>query len=424
MVPNPLLCSNSHVRFLLIFILSAVWIPLASAFSFVHDDPAHCSNITFHWTGGTPPFRLLIISPMQPIRNISIPDSAFNDNQGSFTTQLLFAVHNRVMFTMSDATGITAGGLTKLLTVADSQNLGCNTTSPAPDFFFSLNKDLLECKPYEFSRYDNATQPLTIQYFIPDGEFFQITAPIGDTFSWRNNLTAGTEVIFGVKDARGRSGGTSEDKVVIASDDKTCLDDDGGGGGSTNNAGAMAGGIIGGILGVFILLTLLWWFCRRRRAKAREREKFSLEDDEQPGTTRHSQLQPTPYTVEPASPTGVGGDARDRTSRWTKAQSYPASEGTYTAMSTHHGHLASPSSPERSEFAHSHARSSNSGSSDVNGPVIMHTDIAEMGHMPLELPPQYAPNRAPIRIPGMEGEGRGHVIGSTVGSSTERRRKS
>ncbi|KIM48270.1 hypothetical protein M413DRAFT_63195 [Hebeloma cylindrosporum] len=64
---------------------------------------------------------------------------------------------------MSDALGITSGGISALLTVGDSiGGNSCNTTSPAADFYFSLDTDLEECKPYPFSQYPNAVQPITI----------------------------------------------------------------------------------------------------------------------------------------------------------------------------------------------------------------------------------------------------------------------
>jgi len=131
--------------------------------------------------GGQPPFRLVILSvgplfshpiyisqsiiqPQQRLRNISIPSSAFQDNAGSFTTQLTAAKDERILLSMSDATGETAGGITEFLTVGPSANGNqCDTSKLGeffssarlefilkgrlvPDFFFSLDSDLEECR--------------------------------------------------------------------------------------------------------------------------------------------------------------------------------------------------------------------------------------------------------------------------------------
>ncbi|PPQ62829.1 hypothetical protein CVT24_000523 [Panaeolus cyanescens] len=352
---------------------------------------------TNDFLGGSPPFRLLIISvrasyyihnsplsfynqPLQPIRNISIPDSAFNSDtkEGSFTTQLLFAVHNRVMFTISDATGIAAGGLTKLLTVADSKNLGCNTTSPGTNPVIRT-----------ITRSDYNLIMFSIQYFVPGGEYFQITAPIGDTFSWRNNLTAGTEVIFGVKDAQGRDGGTSGSKVVITSNDTSCLTRKKGV--SASNTAAIIGGAVGGIVGLLLIAILLWFFLRRRRRarRALEKGKFDITYDPIGGTlTEDNALIPHPYIIEPL-PVPVG-----------PSENSFSSKSRLTVQTSSQQLVAT--SPRYSEFSHTTGNSSMytdpRASVTPSQRVIVHTDISET-EGPVELPPQYSDRRAPI--PGL-----------------------
>lgn len=68
------------------------------------------------------------------MRSASIPADAWNaqDQSGDFATILNLAQGQKVVFSMSDATGVTAGGLTDVMTVgapsAGSQS--CNTTDP------------------------------------------------------------------------------------------------------------------------------------------------------------------------------------------------------------------------------------------------------------------------------------------------------
>lgn len=63
--------------------------------------------------------------------NFTIPLNSFNNNVGNFTIpQLMLSQFQRVMFTMSDGTGLSSGGITSLFTVGDSVGrVFCNTTN-------------------------------------------------------------------------------------------------------------------------------------------------------------------------------------------------------------------------------------------------------------------------------------------------------
>lgn len=98
------------------------------------------------------------------MQNISIPATAYQGPQASFSTTLDLPQNQLVMFSMSDATGITSGGVSALMTVGPSvTGTTCNTTDPGEfpllypnalltmkntgvDFFFSLDSPLLQCK--------------------------------------------------------------------------------------------------------------------------------------------------------------------------------------------------------------------------------------------------------------------------------------
>lgn len=233
---------------------------------------------------------------------------------------------------------------------------------------------------------------LHLQYFVPNGEFFQITAPMGDTFSWRNNLTAGTEVIFGVKDSLGRDGGMSGSKVVITSGDTSCLRQKKSD--SSRNMAGIVGGVVGGLVGLLLIGSLFWFFLRRRRRARRssEKGKLDLTYDAIGGTLADdNELVPHPYIIEPlVGPTVVLSD----TASTSKSRLLPMT-------SSQHLSTTSVSSPRYSEFS---LTGSSSMYTDTRASVtpsqriIVHTDISE-AEGPVELPPQYSDRRAPI--PGL-----------------------
>lgn len=81
--------------------------------------------------------------------NISLPDSAFNDdaNTGTYSFQLTLPVTQEFLLTMSDATGFASGGTSDVLTVGSSvSGASCNTAGAKPAFTFELNSALQQCE--------------------------------------------------------------------------------------------------------------------------------------------------------------------------------------------------------------------------------------------------------------------------------------
>lgn len=112
-----------------------------------------------------------------------------------------------------------------------------------------------------------------------------LNPPPGETsFNWTANVASGTSIVFIMTDAKGRSGGSSDLKVVGTSDDSSCIDASSPH--STADAlatqtnaphatetvsvssgpkpGEIAGVVIGGIA-LMALLTLFVLFCMRRQ---------------------------------------------------------------------------------------------------------------------------------------------------------------
>jgi hypothetical protein len=193
-----------------------------NAFSFSAGPATQCDGLSLSWTGGQAPFQLLMtsVSGDSP-RNVSIPATA----QGSFSIQLPFPEGHRILLTMSDATGFGSGGTTNILTVGASvSGSTCDTTDPGVAYTFQLNTVLQQCRPYTFSGYSGATQPVTIMALIPRGQSTVLHPPVeSTTFDWLANVEAGTSMIFVMVDSQGRQGGSSDVETVGFTNDRTCL---------------------------------------------------------------------------------------------------------------------------------------------------------------------------------------------------------
>lgn len=70
----------------------------------------------------------------------------------------------------------------------------------------------------------NVTSLTYKQGVIPGGPSFQLTPPTGsNSFDWVANIKAGTSILWMFSDSQGRTGGSSDVKLVGVSDDDTCL---------------------------------------------------------------------------------------------------------------------------------------------------------------------------------------------------------
>ena len=131
-------------------LLLCLFSPVLS-FNFTYSTPSACDPFTVSWTGGFPPFRLLITPAFGVSYNISIPQNALS----SFTTTLNLNATQRFVITMSDATGFASGGISPILTatpsVSGTHNSSCYS-EPALPFTFQANLALRQCS-YVLSLY-------------------------------------------------------------------------------------------------------------------------------------------------------------------------------------------------------------------------------------------------------------------------------
>lgn len=194
----------------------------AHGFPFTHTDPTECGDMTVTWEGGSPPFRLLIVPDGQTLRNISIPDNSFDGTTGSFTTPMPWVAGTRLILSMSDATDLTAGGISNILTLGPANGATCDTTVIQADFFFSLEGNLEQCGQFPFSGYELANRPVSVFGFVPNGRHFSVEGVQDTSFSWRVTEPAGTSVFFFMTDANQRNGGVAL-REVGPSGDSSCL---------------------------------------------------------------------------------------------------------------------------------------------------------------------------------------------------------
>lgn len=308
---------------LFLYYLSSV----VNAFSFTHETPTQCDNLNISWIGGTAPFYLLLTPVYGTPHNISIPDSAFSNGQGSFSAQLAFREGQKFLITMSDGTGFGTGGNTEVLTVGSSNGGSCNTTDPGVPFFYELNSALQQCRAFTFSGYPQAIQPVTIMGIVPGGTSFVLRPPMNSaTYDWTASVYNGTTIIFLMIDSQGRQGGSSDLWTVGVSDDLSCInsnspsstmlgsptstgasptstsDNDNDNDKSSTSIAAIAGTVVGGLVFLAVAITMGLFFLKRRK-DARSHSRWDDGTDFRCHSERlHSDIDPVGPLSEQYTP--------------------------------------------------------------------------------------------------------------------------
>jgi len=349
--------------------------------------------------------------------NISIPSSAFSSGKGSFTWPTLqFHQAQQFLVSMGDATGYASGGVSTVQsTGASISGIACNTTDPGPTYSYELNSALVQCRYYNFSGYNGASQPLTILGYIPGGNVIVLHPPSGqNSYAWQDVLAAGTSVVFAMIDAQGRSGGASDILTSGTSNDNSCLNSSSpsstsGAPSATSSSSHSSGtssttiglGVLGGVVGLAIIVALIIFYFRRW---SRSQRSFSSIGAYRSKSTSHG-VQPvnlmdnpdhvsdpdpeliahvTPYSYQ-ASIAGSSNQAYSRANfddpDFAALSALPQSQSPITEMS----------------------KAQRAGVRDYNRQqrLILHTDVEDavpddQDQDVIELPPQYNERRAPI----------------------------
>ncbi|KAG2030383.1 hypothetical protein BDR03DRAFT_189902 [Suillus americanus] len=206
------------------------------AFSVTVGTPTQCDPLTISWTGGQPPFKILLTPYLEMYQNYSIPSSAFSNGKGSYSiSQLLLSAGKTFLLTMSDATGFGSGGTTNNLTVGNSvTNNNCNIPDSAPPFEYTLSP-LTQCSLSTIATINGSpVLPITIVQLIPAGQP-AVSYSNRDTFTFVVGVNAGTDLLYFVTDSEGNQGGVSGFEQVSGSGNSSCL-----GAGSPSSTGISA----------------------------------------------------------------------------------------------------------------------------------------------------------------------------------------
>ncbi|KAI6136586.1 hypothetical protein F5141DRAFT_37557 [Pisolithus sp. B1] len=217
---------------------------MANAFSLSVGAASECDPFTISWTGisivwrtpsvliligvgGENPFEIYTFPVNDTPRSYSVPSSAYNGNQGSYTIpQFPIPQGKQFVLVMSDATGFATVGTTGVITVAaPTSGSSCNTAF-LPQFYFSLTGSLDQCESYTFYDYPNAILPVYFLGIIPSGESFVLQSDVTTAeYSWTVEVQAGTAMMFSMFDIQNNTGGCSTIQTVgpSPSNDASCL---------------------------------------------------------------------------------------------------------------------------------------------------------------------------------------------------------
>ncbi|CAE6416773.1 unnamed protein product [Rhizoctonia solani] len=408
----------------------------ASAFSFSYTSPVQCDDITVSWTGGTAPFSLLVT-----------PHTTEHIDTSQRIQWYPWVIHDNTPSNWDNQSG-----------PLSPHNVRRNRCWKRWDIWHincCLDRSLQQCRPYIWSHYEGAVQPITITGLIPLGKTFILNAPRGDSYTWMTNIAAGTNVVFVVVDAQGRQGGSTDLYTVGSSDDNSCITNDSPGstaqsGTSTSistatstpsstptpasqntSATVIGSSIAGGAVFLVAAASLIWFFLIRngkRRpdeeddsmhginaSKRRGRSLDLLPDDRSAHSTAGAAVSyplPSPQTGDPLDtergrsvydpdPYVLPPPPPDAPSYFPRTPNIPEelSESGHTRV------MSNGTSTIGMSKAQAAAAASASTSTRPQGPqrFIMHTDAGELDDDDVvELPPMYTqvqPRRTPARTP-------------------------
>ncbi|KAG9095981.1 hypothetical protein FRC07_011005 [Ceratobasidium sp. 392] len=241
---------------------------IARAFNFTFQTiPAQCEELSIAISGGTPPYRLLIVpigSLLTPPEIRTIVDRNITGTSDSFTFN--YPAASQFVAMMSDATGIGTGGTSAIIAVGGGTKSDCLPSSAsAPQFYLYLDPETpTQCGSMNVSWGSGFVPPVSVYAMVIGGQ--------------------------STGDARGPGTGGSSSLLTVGPGSSACINANspsstqrppaGGintavgvtptapasnsGGGSTN-VGAIVGGVIGGVAGLIIVFLVLLFFYRRRK---------------------------------------------------------------------------------------------------------------------------------------------------------------
>ncbi|KAG9100091.1 hypothetical protein FRC06_004548 [Ceratobasidium sp. 370] len=228
--------------------------------------PAQCEELSIAISGGTPPYRLLIVpigTLLTPPEIRTIVDRNITGTSDTFTFN--YPAASQFVAMMSDATGIGTGGTSAIIAVGGGTKSDCLPASAsAPKFYLYLDPTTpTQCGTMNVSWSADAVPPVSVYTMVIGGQSGDsrgpgtggsselLTVGPGSSACINANSPSSTQrpPAGGINTAGGASSPTSTPSN----------------GGSNNNVGAIVGGVIGGVAGVIIFFLVLLFFYRRHK---------------------------------------------------------------------------------------------------------------------------------------------------------------
>jgi len=217
---------------------------LAHGYKFsITAEPAQCSNFTVHWDGGQAPYELLLV----PVGHVTPEIRTIVDQRvesgSSVSLTLKFPEGSQFVASLSDASGVGAGGTSDVLTVKGGPSDCLTSPVQAGWVLYMDNPTPDQCTPtriswgkhghehvdlsYRRRADEKASGPVSIWGIVPGGDTFDMGAPSsGSGWNWTPNLKEGTRMLIVAGDSNGRGTGGSSDLFTVGGGSGGCINDD------------------------------------------------------------------------------------------------------------------------------------------------------------------------------------------------------
>ncbi|QRW04965.1 SKG6 domain protein [Ceratobasidium sp. AG-Ba] len=201
---------------------------LARAFNFTFlTIPAQCEELSIAISGGTPPYRLLIIpigTLLTPPEIRTIVDRNITATSDSFVFN--YPAASQFVAMMSDATGIGTGGTSAIIAVGGGTKTDCLPSSAsAPKFYLYLDPATpTQCGSMNVSWSANAVPPVSVYTLVIGGQSGALAIPDGaSSIEWTTNIRVNTTFMFVAGDSRGAGTGGSSELLTVGPGSSACI---------------------------------------------------------------------------------------------------------------------------------------------------------------------------------------------------------
>ncbi|KAJ1311691.1 hypothetical protein OPQ81_010164 [Rhizoctonia solani] len=313
--PRVIMIVRSTLFAVVLHVLASLQVVRAFNFTFL-TIPAQCEELSIAISGGTPPYRLLIVPIGQVLSGPEIR-TIIDRNITGTTDSFIFnyPAASRFVAMMSDANGIGTGGTSAIIATPFHQS---NAVQPTLVGVLAPQ--------------GQPVGPVSVYNIVIGGQSSAFNIPSGATgINWTANVRTNTTIMFVAGDSRGPGTGGSSELLTVGPGSSDCINasspsstqqppaggiNTAGGtttptstpssGGGSGNTGAIIGGVIGGVAGIVIILLVLLFFYRRHKHHQNTGTRpmkpdliDPSEDRQQAGEERPGLYEPEPFIMPP-----------------------------------------------------------------------------------------------------------------------------